>query len=336
MKKLILAIAVLILFHHQQLPAQSGAGEFKVLKTIPVEGTGGWDYLVTDATSQRLFISHGTLVEVLDLKSGKVIGQIPNTPGVHGIALVPEFNKGFISAGRLDSVVVFDLKTLRTVDKIKTGPNPDAIIYDPFTKRIFTFNGRGNSITAIDAATNSVAGTIPVSGKPEFAVSDRKGKMYCNIEDKSTVVKFDPATLKVEAEWPLDPGGEPTGLAIDLRNNLLFSACSEAKQIIVMDAANGKVVAALPMGEGCDGIVFIPRDGLIVSSNGGDGTLTIVKQIKPGEYEVVQTLPTRKSARTLTIDETTGRIYLPSAEVTVEDGKRKVMPGSFQILVVGK
>jgi YVTN family beta-propeller protein len=336
MKKPILIIGVLCICFFLTGYGQSGPGEFKVLKTIRVEGTGGWDYLTADASTQRLFISHGTLVEVLDLKTDKVVGQIMNTPGVHGIALVPEFNKGFISAGKLDSVVVFDLKTLKTLDKIKTGMNPDAIIYDPYTKRVFTFNGRGNSITAIDAATNTVAGTIPVSGKPEFAVSDRKGKMYCNIEDRSTVVKFDPASLKVEAEWPMDPGGEPTGLAIDLKNNLLFSACSAAKQIIVMDASNGKVITTIPMGDGCDGIVFLPDERLIVASNGGDGTVTIVHQDKPTVYSVIQTLPTRKSARTITYDGTTGRIYLPSADVTMEEGKRKVTPGSFGIIVVGK
>jgi DNA-binding beta-propeller fold protein YncE len=315
--------------------AQITPAEYKVIKTIPVEGSGGWDYLTVDKPTQRLFVSHSTVVDVVDLKTEKLIGQIPNTTGVHGIACVPALNKGFITAGRLDSVIIFDLKTLKVLDKVITGKNPDAILYDAYSNRIFTFNGRGKSVTAIDAKTNSVVGTLPVSGKPEAAVTNGKGKIFCNIEDKSTVVKFDALTLKIDAEWPLEPGKEPSGLAIDLKNNRLFSACSDSKHIVVMDAANGKVVATLPMGEGCDGIIFIPEDRSAISSN-GEGTLTVVHQDGPDSYKVVQTLATRKSARTITYDETTKKIYLPSAEVTMDGGKRSVAPGSFRIVVVSK
>jgi len=272
-------------------------------------------------------------VEVLDLKTEKLIGQIPNTPGVHGIVCVPALNKGFITAGRIDSVIVFDLKTLKVVDKIATGKNPDAIIYDAFTNRIFTFNGRGNSVTAIDAKTNLVAGTLSVSGKPEAAVSNGSGQIYCNIEDKSTIVKFDAVTLKIIAEWPLEPGKEPSGIGLDIKNNRLFSACSESNQIVVMNATDGKIISILPMGEGCDGLIFIGDDRNILASN-GEGTLTVVHQDGPDDYKVIQTLSTRKSARTITFDETTRRIYLPSAEVSMDNGKRKVTPGSFRILVV--
>jgi len=315
--------------------AQSKSAEYKVIKTIPVEGTGGWDYLTVDNPTQRLFISHGTCVDVLDLKTEKLMGQIPNTTGVHGIACVPALNKGFITAGRLDSVVVFDLKSLKVLDKIITGKNPDAILYDPFTNRIFTFNGRGHSVTAIDAKTDAIVGTLPVSGKPEAAVTNGKGKIFCNIEDKSTVVMFDAKTLKIDAEWPLEPGKEPSGLAFDVKNNRLFSACSDSKQIVVMDAASGKIIATLPMGEGCDGIIFIPKDHNAISSN-GEGTLTVVHQDGPDSYKVVQTVATRKSARTIAYDETNGRIYLPSAEVTMDNGKRSIAPGSFKIVVVSK
>lgn len=333
-KQFFLCIALFLVA--MQFPfAQSKSTEYKVIKTIPVDGPGGWDYLTVDSPTQRLFISHGTCVDVLDLKTEKTVGQIPNTPGVHGIACVPALNKGFITVGRLDSVIVFDLKTLRVLDKISTGKNPDAILYDPYSNRIFTFNGRGKSVTAIDAKTNAVVGTLTVSGKPEAAVTNGKGKIFCNIEDKSTIVMFDALSLKIDAEWPLDPGKEPSGLAFDIKNNRLFSACSDSKQIVVMDAANGKIIATLPMGEGCDGIIFIPGDHNAISSN-GEGTLTVVHQDGPDKYKVVQTVETRKSARTITYDETTKRIYLSSAEVTMDNGKRKVTPGSFKIIVAGK
>jgi DNA-binding beta-propeller fold protein YncE len=335
MKKQSFIIIGLFLMVMQFSYAQSKSPEYKVIKTIPVEGPGGWDYLTVDKPTQRLFISHSTCVDVVDLKTEKLIGQIPNTTGVHGIACVPALNKGFITAGRLDSVIVFDLKTLKVLDKVITGKNPDAILYDAYSNRIFTFNGRGHSVTAIDAKTNRVVGTLPVSGKPEAAVTNGKGKIFCNIEDKSTVVKFDALTLKIDAEWPLEPGKEPSGLDIDIKNNRLFSACSDSKQIVVMDAASGKIIATLPMGEGCDGLIFIPGDHNAISSN-GEGTLTVVHQDDPNDYKVVQTLATRKSARTITYDETTKRIYLPSAEVTMDNGKRNVVPGSFKILVVSK
>jgi len=334
MKNHFLIIAMFLFGMHISF-AQSSAGEYSVVKTIPLAGNGGWDYLTVDRPTQRLFISHGTCVEVLDLKTGKVTGQIPNTPGVHGIAMVPALNKGFITAGRLDSVIVFDLKTLKILDKVSTGKNPDFILFDAFSKRIFTFNGRGNSVTAIDVETNSVIGTLPVSGKPEAAVTNGKGKIFCNIEDKSTVVMFDAVTLKIEAEWPLEPGKEPTGLDLDMKNNRLFSACSGSDQMVVLDAGNGKIIATVPIGEGCDGLVFIPGDRSIISSN-GEGTLTIVRQNSPDDYKVVQTLATRKSARTITYDETTKKIYLPCAMVTMENGKRNIVPGSFRIVVVSK
>ncbi len=334
-KKRSLVIIGMLLMAVQFSFAQNKSTEYKVIKTIPVEGPGGWDYLTVDKPSQRLFISHSSCVDVVDLKTEKLIGQIPNTTGVHGIACVPALNKGFITAGRLDSVIVFDLKTLKVLDKIITGKNPDAILYDAYSNRIFTFNGRGHSITAIDAKTNSIVGTLPVSGKPEAAVTNGKGKIFCNIEDKSTVVKFDALTLKIDAEWPLEPGKEPSGLDIDIKNNRLFSACSDSKQIVVMDAASGKIIATLPMGEGCDGIIFVPEDHNVISSN-GEGTLTVVHQDGPNDYKVVQTLATRKSARTITYDETNKRIYLPSAEVTMDNGKRNIVPGSFKILVVSK
>jgi len=335
MKKTTLTVFLMVLLALQFSIAQSQPGEYKVTRMISVDGNGSWDYLTVDKPAQHLYISHGTCVDVVDLKTDKVIGQIPGTTGVHGIAIVQALNKGFITAGRLDSVIVFDLKTLKVTAKIKTGKNPDAILYDAFSNRIFTFNGRDNSVTAIDAKTNMVVGTLPVSGKPEAAVTNGKGTIFCNIEDKSTIVKFDAVSLKIVAEWPLDPGKEPSGLDYDLKNERLFSACSDSKQIVVLNAVSGKVVATLPMGDHCDGIIFIPSDHNAISSN-GDGTLTVVHQESPDVYKVVQTVPTRKSARTITYDDTTGNIYLPSAEATTENGKRSIVPGSFKILVVSR
>jgi DNA-binding beta-propeller fold protein YncE len=315
--------------------AQAQNTVYKVLKTISLEGDMGWDYLLADDATQRLYISHGNMVQVMDLKTEKLAGSIPGTIGVHGIAIAKEFNKGFITAGRLDSVIVFDLVTLQITAKIKTDKNPDAVIYDPFSKRIFTFNGRGSSVTAIDAKTNEVAGTMPVPGKPEAAVSDGKGKIFANIEDKSTIIKFDAKTLKIEAEWPLAPGKEPSGLGFDPKTNRLFSACGESKTIVVMDAVSGKVVTSLPMGEGCDGLVYVKEDQNALASC-GEGVLTVVHQKNPKEYSVIQTLPTRKSARTITYSEAEKKVYMSSADVTIENNHRKATPGSFQIVVVGK
>ena len=329
--KFLLIITVLCAFHF----AQAQKSEYKVLKNISLEGDAGWDYLLADDATQRLYVSHGTMVQVLDLKTEKLVGSIPGTPGVHGIAIAKEFGKGFISAGRIDSVVVFDLSTLQTVAKIKTDKNPDAILYDAYSKRIFTFNGRGSSVTAIDAKTNEVVGTMTVSGKPEAAVSDGQGKIFVNIEDKSTICKFDAKSLKIDAEWPLDPGKEPSGLAIDLKTKRLFSACGESKTIVVMDCTNGKIIASLPMGEGCDGIVYIRQDQNALASC-GEGVITVVHQKSPAEYSVIQTLPTRRSARTITYSESQNKVYMSSADVTMENNRRKMVPGSFQIVVVGK
>lgn len=329
--RFLLVIAAFFLFH--TLEAQKN--EYKVLNTIAFEGDGFWDYLVADDATQRLYVSHGTMVQVADLKTEKLIGTIMGTPGVHGIAIVKEFGKGFITAGRLDSVVVFDLSTLAVTAKIPTGKNPDAILYDEYSKRIFTFNGRGNSVTAIDAKTNEVAGTLPVSGKPEAAVTNGKGKIFVNIEDKSSIVKFDAKTLKIDSEWSLEPGKEPTGMAVDLKTNRLFSACSESSTIVILDLTTGKIITTLPMGGGCDGIYFIKEDQNLVASC-GEGVMTVVHQKNAGEYSVVQTLPTRPSARTITYSEALKRIYMSSDEVTTENNRRKVAPGSFKVLVISK
>jgi DNA-binding beta-propeller fold protein YncE len=335
MKTIISIISIICLLQTQTI-SQDKTAEYKLIKEIPVDGDGGWDYLSVDNNMQHLFISHGTMVHVVDVRTGKVIGVIPDTPGVHGIALNTVSGKGYISCGRSDSIVIIDINSLQTLSKIaSTGKNPDAIIFDPFTKRVFAFNGRSSSITAIETVNDGVVGTIPVPGKPEFSVSDGKGNMYVNIEDKNTIVKFSPKDLKVLAEWPLSPGEEPTGLAMDVKNNRLFSACSGSKQLVVLNAIDGKIVQVLPIGASCDGAVFIPEDKNVITSN-GEGTITVIHQDDPDHYRVIQTLQTRKGARTITYDPGLERIYLPCAEVKTDNGKRSVVPGTFRVVVVGK
>jgi YVTN family beta-propeller protein len=279
-------------------------------------------------------------VQVLDVKTGKTLATIPDTKGVHGIALAKDLNKGFISDGKDTAVTVFDLKTFKTTDKIKvTGANPDAILFDPFTHRIFTFNGRGNNATVIDAGTNKVIGTIPLAGKPEFAVTDGKGKVYVNIEDLSKICQINPKTMTVEQTWPIAPGEGPSGLALDNQTHRLFSVCD--KLMVVVDALTGKVITSLPIGDRVDGVAFDPATKCAYSSN-GDGTMTVVKEVNENTFKVLENVATQKGARTITIDKSTHKIYLPTAqfgdtpEATKENPHPRpaIKPGSFVILEV--
>ncbi len=254
-----------LLFSTSLLAADSG---YHVTKTYKLGGEGGWDYLTIDSSSRRLFISRATHVVVIDAYSGKPVGDIADTPGVHGIALAPELNRGFISNGREGTVTIFDLKTLKTIAKVKAGENPDAILYDPATKRVFTFNGRSHDSTAIDAANGNVLGTIQLDGKPEFAVSDARGELFVNIEDKSELTAIDPAKLQVKATWPLSPGCEsPSGLAMDRQHRRLFAGCENTTMAIV-NADTGKVIATEPIGRGVDAARFDPATGLAFASCG--------------------------------------------------------------------
>ncbi len=243
------------------------AAGYHVTNTYKVGGDGGWDYLTFDKASNRLFISRSTHVIVMDADSGKVVGDIPDTPGVHGIALAPEFGRGFVSNGRENTVSVFELSSLKVLSKIKVGENPDAILYDPASKRVFSFNGHSHDVTAIDAAKSTVLGTIKVDGKPEFAVSDEKGEIFVNIEDKSELMALDPNKLEVKARWPLAPCEEPSGLAIDRKNRRLFSGCGN-KLMSVVDADSGKLVTTVPIGDGVDANAFDPETGLAFASCG--------------------------------------------------------------------
>ncbi|MGI8959468.1 MAG: YncE family protein [Bryobacteraceae bacterium] len=318
------------------------ATSYKLEKSIHVPGEGGWDYLTADSQNRRLYVSHGTKVHVLNLDTGAMIGNIPNTNGVHGIAIADDLHRGFVSDGRDNQVSIFNLKTLAVISTVKAGTNPDAILYDPFSQRVFAFNGRSNDMTAIDAATGKIAGTVPLGGKPEFAVTDAQGNVYVNIEDKSEIVHLDPKTLTMKERWPLAPCESPSGLAIDPKNQRLFPVCDN-KIMAVVDAGSGKVVTTVPIGEGPDAAAFDPERKLVFSSN-GEGTLTVVQQQTPNTYAVAQTVKTQRGARTMALDLKTHKVFLsdaefgpaPAASAGNPRPRPKTLPGTFKLLVVSE
>jgi DNA-binding beta-propeller fold protein YncE len=323
--------------------APAASSGWAVTSRYAVGGDGGWDYLTVDAAARRIYVSRGTHVAVVDADSGKVVGDIPGTEGVHGIALAPEMKKGFTSNGRAGTVTVFDLPSLAVAATWKvTGENPDAILYEPVSKRLLTFNGRGKNVTVFDAATGSVAGTIPVGGKPEFAVSDPAGRVYVNVEDTAEILAIDPAAASVKARWSIAPCQEPTGLAIDAKAGVLFAGCGN-KLLAVVRTSDGKLLGTPPIGGGCDGVAFDPGTGLAFAAN-GEGTVTVVKETSPGTWAPVQTVPTQQSARTIALDAAKGRLYLPAAKFgpppsPAPAGAPRARPaavaGSFELLVVG-
>lgn len=315
---------------------------YRIHKTIAVGGDGGWDYLAFDSAARRLYITRATRVVVLDPDTGKVVGEIPNLSGVHGVALAQDLGRGFISNGRSDMVTVFDLKSLKVLSELKsTGQNPDAILYDPATHRVFAFNGRGGSATVFDAASGQVAGTIPLGGKPEFAASDGKGSVFVNVEDKNELLALDAAKLTVAKRWPLAGCDEPSGLAIDAAHQRLIVGCGNEVAPIV-DISSGRMVAKLPIGKGVDATGFDPGPALGYASC-GDGTLTVMHEDAPDQWKVVAKAATRQGARTMAVDEKTHQVYLATAEfgprpapTAAEPHPRPAMvPGSFVILVVG-
>jgi YVTN family beta-propeller protein len=320
----------------------AAAPGYHVIKTYKLGGDGGWDYLTFDPASNRLYISRSTHVIVIDADSGQPVGDIPDTPGVHGIALAPEFGRGFVSNGREGTVSVFDLKSLKVLNKIKVGENPDAILYDPASKRVFAFNGRSDDVTAIDAAKGEVVGTIKVDGKPEFAVSDEKGEIFVNIEDKSEVMALDPDKLEVKSRWPLAPCEEPSGLAMDRKHRRLFSGCDN-KVMAVVDADSGKLVSTLPIGGGVDANGFDAETGLAFASC-GEGVLTVVHEDSPDKFSAAESVPTKRGARTMALDPVKHRVFLVSAEfgpapaptAAQPHPRPTILPDSFVVLVVGK
>lgn len=314
----------------------AGSSGYHVSKTIPVGGEGFWDYATVDPEARRLYVSHGMHVVVLDADTQAVVGDIPDTQGVHGIAIAQEFAHGFVSDGRANNVTMFDLKTLKTLGTIPAGTNPDAIIYDSASKRVFAMNGRSGDITAISAADGKVAGTIAIGGKLEFAAADGKGTLYVNVEDKSQLVHIDAEKLTVLHRWPLAPCEEPSGLAMDLKTRRLFVGCGN-KIMAVVNADTGVVVTTVPTGDGTDANGFDPASNFAFSSNGQDGTLTVVHEDSADKYTVVDNVPTKKSARTMALDLKTHNIFLPAADFDpppAGEKRPKMKPDSFVVLMV--
>lgn len=335
-------ITLSLLFSTASFLFAAGSG-YHIAKTFKLGGEGGWDYLKFDPDGHRLFISRGTHVMVIDAESGKSVGDIPDTPGVHGIALAPEFNRGFTSNGREGTVTIFDLKTLQVITKVNgVGENPDAILYDPASKRVFTMNGRSHDSTAIDAATGKIVGKIPLDGKPEFGVSTGSGELFVNIEDKSELTALDPQNLKVKSVWPLAPCESPSGLAIDVKNRRLFSGCDN-KMMAVVNADTGKVITTLPIGDGVDADRFDPETQLAFASC-GEGVLSVVKEDSPEKFSVLDDVPTQRGARTMAIDHETHTIYLvtaqfgPRPEPTAAQPRPRpaILPDSFVVLVLSQ
>jgi len=319
------------------LVALAAAPGYKVIDKIKIGGPGQWDYVYIDSDANRLYVSHGTQTEVIDTATNKLVGTIPDTAGVHGIAVANDLGKGFTSNGRSNNVTIFDLKTLMATGTVATGMNPDAILYDPVSHRLFAFNGRSNDATVIDPKAGTVISTVPVGGKPEFAQYDGKGKVYFNVENTGEIVEMDAAKAAITKRIPLAPCEDPTGLAIDRQKRRLFAACGNKKMAIV-DPDSGKVIASVDIGAGADGAAF--DNGFAFSSNGGDGTMTVVQETSAGKFEVVETVQTARTARTMGADPKTHKLYLPAAEQGPPPaggkGRGTIVPDSFHVMVVSK
>jgi len=317
----------------------SEAPGFKVTKKYPVPGDGGFDYIVFDGTSNRLYVSHGTEVNVLDADSGKLLGKIEDTPGVHGITVVPNLHRGFVTNGANATVSIFDTNTLKTIKTIAVPEGPDFVFYDPQANRVLVCHGTAALITAIDPEKEAVVGKIDVGGRAEEAVVDGKGKGFVNIrEEKAMVATFDSQALTVQQKFPITGCKTPTGLAIDVLNSRLFIGC-RSKVLAVMDSNTGQVITTLPIGEKVDGVAFDPDTKLIFASN-GDGTVSVIQQKNANDYEPVGDIKTQNSAKTMAFDLKSKRIFLSAAEMqpapasTGQDGSLSPKPGTFRVLVV--
>ncbi len=303
--------------------AAFAADGYQITKKIPIPGQGSWDYLTVDETGRRLYVSHGTQVEVLDVDSLAIVGKVAPTPGVHGIAVAAELGRGFVSNGQSNTVTIFDLKTLQSIGEVPAGKKPDGIIFDPATSRIFAFNGGSNSTTVIDATSGKVAGTIDLGGGPEFAAADGNGFVYDNLEDESQVVKIDSRNLKVVDRWPTAPCSSPSSMAIDRANHRLFLGC-RSKVMAVVNLDTGKVITTLPIGDHVDASAFDSQSGLIFNSC-GEGIISVIHEDSPDKYSAVETVKTLPRAKTMAFDPKTHRLFLSTAE-----------NGQFAVLVVGK
>jgi DNA-binding beta-propeller fold protein YncE len=324
--------AIFLCFAIQAVTAQTGSG-YALSKTFKIASPGGWDYIAV-GPDKKIYVSHGTQVNILDQRTGDSVGVIPGTTGVHGIAFDVAHGKGYTSNGRLNNVTVFDLKTSAVLTQIATGQNPDAIMYEPFSKTIITCNGRSHDLSVIDPVKGQVVATIALDGKPETAVSNGKGMIYVNIEDKNKITAVDIRKKAVVTSYPLGAEG-PTGLAIDVRTNRLFAGCD--KTLVVMDATNGSIVSKLPIGDGCDGVGFDDKLGLVFASC-GQGELSVIKEASATSFSVIDNVPTKRSARTCAVDSKTHAVYLSAADTEPgAAGERpKMIPGTFGVLVVTK
>jgi YVTN family beta-propeller protein len=321
-RHLIMCTAILGFFAIATLSApQSG---YHVIKKVIVPGAGGWDYVSVDEAGRRVYVAHATQVEVLDADTSELVGTIPNTPGVHGVAIASEFGRGFISAGKSDSVIVFDLKTLKPLGEVKVGKKPDAIIYDPATKHVFAMNGDSDSTTVINAADGKVVGTIDLGGGPEFAAADGKGNVYINLEEKAETVHIDSKTLKVLHHWPLALGGTATALAFDPQTRRLFAGCRTGQLMVVVDADSGKVITTAPIGERVDAGAYDPATKLVFMSTGG-GTIAVFHQDSADKYTLLENVATNPGSKTMGLDPKTHHLFVPAN-----------LGGQFTILVLGQ
>jgi DNA-binding beta-propeller fold protein YncE len=314
---------------------------YHLLKEISIGGEGGWDYLSVDSSARKLYVSHGTKIVAIDIDKEKVIGEIADTPGVHGLAVAPDLGLGFSSNGRENKVSIVDLKSLKTLEKVETGANPDAILFEPSQHEVYAFNGRASSATVLDGHSHKVISTIPLAGKPEFAVADpNAGRVYCNIEDKNNVAVIDVKKHQVADRWQIAPGEGASGMAIDLEHHRLFLGCSN-KLMIFMNSSDGTVLDSVPIGQGVDACSFDPGTQFAFASC-GDGTVTIAHEDSPEKLRVVQRLTTERGAKTMTLDPKTHKIYLGSAKFEAPSGQSeggrqrpKMVSGTFKVLVYG-
>jgi len=318
-----LCLSAVLILGGSSFAAPAPSDGYSITKKITIPGEGSWDYLAVDEAARRLYVSHGTQVEVIDVDSESVVGNIPKTMGIHGIAIAHDLGRGFTSNGQSSNVTIFDLKTLKPISDVPTGKKPDAIIFDPATSRVFAFNGSSNSATAIDAATGKVAGTVDLGGGPEYAVADGSGFVYDNLEDESLVLKINSRDLKVEQRWPTAPCSAPSSIAMDAANHRLFIGC-RSKVMAVMNADTGKVIATLPIGDHVDATAFDPETMMIFNSN-GEGTISAIHEDSPDKYSAVETVKTLPKAKTMALDPRTHRLFLSTSEA-----------GQFEVLVVGK
>ncbi len=338
----LLLFSLLTASHLPAAPQTTGGSGYHLIKKVKLGGTGGWDYLEVDPATHRLFVSRGTHYVVVDPDQGKIIGDIPGSQRAHGVAFANEFNKGFTTDGSNADSTIFDLTSLKVLDKVKTDKDSDAVIYDPFSKRVFTFNGDANTASAIDAASGKLVSTFPLGGGPEFGATDGKGKIFVNLEDKSSLVKFDAKTLKIENTWPLAPCESPSGLAIDAAHEILVVGCQN-KLMAFVDGNSGKVLGTVPIGQGVDANRFDPATGYAFASC-GDGTLTIAHEDSPTKFSLVEMIQTQRGARTMALDYASHTVYLvtaefgPAPEPTKDNPRPRpaVLPDTFTLLIYGK